>query len=79
MVIAASIYLRFYIEVRVGVGTFLPSPTPPKIPSDSDSTALVTIRVLFMFSSVLTGRYILQMHVRFSVMYQNLCAFLCVE
>jgi hypothetical protein len=38
MVIVASIYLRFYIEV--GVGTFLPTPTPPKIPSDSDSTAL---------------------------------------
>jgi hypothetical protein len=26
MVIVASIYLRFYIEV--GVGTFLPTPTP---------------------------------------------------
>jgi hypothetical protein len=42
MVIVASIYLRFYMEVRVGVGTFLPTPTPPKIPSDSDSAALVT-------------------------------------
>jgi hypothetical protein len=41
MVIVVSTYLRFYIEVRVGVGTFLPTPTtiPPKIPSDSDSTA----------------------------------------
>jgi hypothetical protein len=38
MVIVASIYLRLYIEV--GVGTFLPTPTPHKIPSDSDSTAL---------------------------------------
>jgi hypothetical protein len=26
MVIVASIYLRFYIEVGVGVGTFLPTP-----------------------------------------------------
>jgi hypothetical protein len=39
MVIVASIYLRFYIEVRVS--TFLPIPAPPKIPSDSDSTALL--------------------------------------
>jgi hypothetical protein len=41
MVIVASIYLRFYIDV--GVGTFLPTPTanPLKIRSDSDSTALV--------------------------------------
>jgi hypothetical protein len=37
MVIVAWIYLGFYIEV--GVGTFLPTPTPPEIPSDS--TALV--------------------------------------
>jgi hypothetical protein len=37
MVTVGSIYLRFYIEVGVGVGTFLPTPTstPPKIPSDS--------------------------------------------
>jgi hypothetical protein len=35
MVIVASIYLRFYIEVRVG--TYLPTKNPPKIPSDSDS------------------------------------------
>jgi hypothetical protein len=35
MVIAASIYLRFYIEI--GVNTFLPTRTPPKIPSDSNS------------------------------------------
>jgi hypothetical protein len=28
MVIVVSIYLRFYIEV--GVGIFLPTPTPPK-------------------------------------------------
>jgi hypothetical protein len=40
MVIVASIYLRFCIDVAVGVGTFLPTPTSPKIPSDSDSTAL---------------------------------------
>jgi hypothetical protein len=38
MVIVGSIYLRFYI--KVGVSTFLPTLTPPKIPSDSDSTAL---------------------------------------
>jgi hypothetical protein len=42
MVTVASVYLRFYIEVGVGVGTFLPTPTPPKIPSDYDSTALIT-------------------------------------
>jgi hypothetical protein len=40
MVILASIYLRFYIQAGVKVGTFLPTQTPPKIPSDSDSTAL---------------------------------------
>jgi hypothetical protein len=39
MVIVASVYLRFYIEV--GVGIFLPTPTPPKIPSDYNSTALI--------------------------------------
>jgi hypothetical protein len=33
MVIVASIYLRFYIEV--GVGAFLPTRTPHKITSDS--------------------------------------------
>jgi hypothetical protein len=32
-------YLRFYIEV--GVSTFVPTPTPSKIPSDSDFTVLV--------------------------------------
>jgi hypothetical protein len=42
MVIVASICLRFYIEVGIGVGTFLPTPTPPKIPSRSGSTALVS-------------------------------------
>jgi hypothetical protein len=38
MVIAASIYLRFYIDVGVRVGTFFPTPTltRPKIPSDAD-------------------------------------------
>jgi hypothetical protein len=35
MFIAASIYLRFYIEVGVRVSTFLLPLTPPKIPSDS--------------------------------------------
>jgi hypothetical protein len=39
MVTVASIYLRFYI--KVGVGTFLPTLTQPKIPSDSYSTAVV--------------------------------------
>jgi hypothetical protein len=38
MVIVASIYLRFYIKVRVRVDTFLPTLTPLKIPSDSHST-----------------------------------------
>jgi hypothetical protein len=38
MVTVASIYLRFYIEIGVGVGTFLLTPSPPKIPSDSNST-----------------------------------------
>jgi hypothetical protein len=45
MFILTSIYLRFYIELRAGVSTFLstPTPAPPKIPSDSnsDSTALL--------------------------------------
>jgi hypothetical protein len=38
----ASSYLRFYIEAGFGVSTFLrtPTPTPPKILSDSDPTAL---------------------------------------
>jgi hypothetical protein len=48
MVTVASIYLRFYVEVGVGTflptPTFLPAPTPHKIPSDSDSTALVSWR-----------------------------------
>jgi hypothetical protein len=35
MVIVASIYLSFHI--KVGVGTFLLTLTPPKIPSDCDS------------------------------------------
>jgi hypothetical protein len=39
-------YLRFYIEVGLGVGTFLPTPTPPKIPSDSNSTALVIMTLV---------------------------------
>jgi hypothetical protein len=49
MVIVASIYLRFYIDVRVGVSTFLPTPTPSKILSDSDSDSdptAVLIKVL---------------------------------
>jgi hypothetical protein len=38
MVIVASIYVRSYIEFGVGIGTFLPIPTPnpPKIPSGCD-------------------------------------------
>jgi hypothetical protein len=39
MVIVANIYLRFYIEV--GVDTFLQTPTPAKIPPNTDSTALI--------------------------------------
>jgi hypothetical protein len=58
MVIVAIIYLRFCIEV--GVGTFLPTPTPPKIPSDSDSTALVRTDLyrnwISCFGLSLTGR-----------------------
>jgi hypothetical protein len=38
MVIVASIYLRFYLEVRVS--TFLQTPTPAKIPSDSTTLTL---------------------------------------
>jgi hypothetical protein len=34
-----SLYL-FYIDVRVGIGAFLQTLTPPKMLSDSDSTAL---------------------------------------
>jgi hypothetical protein len=41
MVIVTGIYLRFYVEVEVGVRTFLLTLTPPEIPSDSDFTALV--------------------------------------
>jgi hypothetical protein len=41
MVIVARIYLRVYIEVGVRVSTFLQTPTPPKIPSDADSTSLL--------------------------------------
>jgi hypothetical protein len=37
MAAVASIYLRFYIEFGVGVGKLLPTPTPPKIPSDSNA------------------------------------------
>jgi hypothetical protein len=47
MVIVASIYFRFDIEVGVRVGTFLTTPTPAKTPSDSDSTA-VTGRAFFL-------------------------------
>jgi hypothetical protein len=39
MVMVASIYLSFYIEV--GVGSFLLTPIPPRIPSDS--TALLSV------------------------------------
>jgi hypothetical protein len=35
MDIVAIICLRFYIEVGVGVGTFLPTLTAPKIPAPS--------------------------------------------
>jgi hypothetical protein len=49
MVIAASIYSRFYIEVGVGVSTFflIPTPlkllpTPPKLLLTLDSTALLS-------------------------------------
>jgi hypothetical protein len=40
MVIVASIYLRYYIKVRVGVATFLPTPTPtpPKFLSNPTLT-----------------------------------------
>jgi hypothetical protein len=56
MLIVASIYLRFYIEV--GVGTFLPTPTPPKIPSDSDSTALDPPTEIVNFKCFTTKAYI---------------------
>jgi hypothetical protein len=53
MVVVDGIYLRFYVEVRVG--TFLPTPTPPKFVqtlthySDSDSTALVKTSIWSVF------------------------------
>jgi hypothetical protein len=28
MVVVASVYLRFYIEVKIGVSPLLPTPTP---------------------------------------------------
>jgi hypothetical protein len=37
MVLLANIYLRFYMKLRVD--TFLRTPTPPQIPSDSDSNS----------------------------------------
>jgi hypothetical protein len=40
MVIVARIYLTFDVEIKLGVGTFLLTLTPHKMPSDSDSTAL---------------------------------------
>jgi hypothetical protein len=52
MVIVVSIYLRFYTEVGVGVSKFLWTPTPPKIPSNSDSTACLHRWVHQQFSSV---------------------------
>jgi hypothetical protein len=44
MIIVASVYLRFYIKVGVGLGTFLLTPTQPKfLPThDCDSMALVS-------------------------------------
>jgi hypothetical protein len=41
--------LRFYIEVGVGVGTFLPTPTQPKIPSDSESVHFYGLRLHLKF------------------------------
>jgi hypothetical protein len=38
IIVAMSLWL---FSSEVGVSTFLPTPTPPKIPSDRDSTALV--------------------------------------
>jgi hypothetical protein len=35
--------VKILIEVGVEVGIFLPTPTPPKIPSDSDSLVLVIL------------------------------------
>jgi hypothetical protein len=58
MVIVASIYLRFYLDV--GVGTFLPTLTPPKIPSDYDSTALdITLgkEYMYLIKAILLGHY----------------------
>jgi hypothetical protein len=63
MVIVASIYLRFYIEGGVGVGTFLltPTPTPPNIPSNSDFTALAkalrTDHIVFITSGAKDFKY----------------------
>jgi hypothetical protein len=43
MLTVASTYLRFYVKVRVGVSTCLLTPAPPKIHSDSNSTAAIRI------------------------------------
>jgi hypothetical protein len=43
MVTVAGIYLRFYIRVRFRVRAFLLTRIPPKIPSDSDSKAVVNV------------------------------------
>jgi hypothetical protein len=59
MVTVASIYLRFNIAVRVGVrvGRYLSTPTPPKIHSDSDSTALaVRLHIFSQYSSNISNR-----------------------
>jgi hypothetical protein len=40
MVIVASIYLTFYVKVRVRVGKNVLTPPPPKSPSNSDSDSM---------------------------------------
>jgi hypothetical protein len=67
MVIVASIYLRFYIEVRVSI--FLPTPTPTKIRSDFDSTALPVVAEVGTKPSVdeQLKSYIQRLHLKLNV------------
>jgi hypothetical protein len=58
MVIVASSYLTFYIEVGGSVCTFLPTLTPPKIPFDSNATALIKACIMENIEKGYIGRNI---------------------
>jgi hypothetical protein len=84
MVIVASIYLRFYIEVWVRVGTFLPTPTPHKIPSYSDSncTALLILRIISNSNICQLRCHVMTLHALTCdylhiVTYYSLCLCIC--